>query len=101
MTPKVTLRKALEDPELLGSALAGPTWHAWRALLLAAMGEPLNPLPNILRSSELTLSHSSRGRRCSAATERSPAPQPGFLFVQTALPRIGRPPKRAPLCIKQ
>ena len=41
MTPKVTLRKALEDPDLLGSALAGPTWHAWRSLLLAAMGEPL------------------------------------------------------------
>ena len=43
MKPRVTLRKALEDPELLGSALAGPTWHAWRSLLLAAMGEPLNP----------------------------------------------------------
>lgn len=24
-----------EDPERLGSALAGPTWFAWRALLLA------------------------------------------------------------------
>ena len=43
MTPKVSLRKALEDPELLGSALAGPTWHAWRSLLIAAMGEPLKP----------------------------------------------------------
>ena len=43
MTPKVSLRKALEDPELLGSALAGPTWHAWRSLLIAAMGEPLTP----------------------------------------------------------
>jgi hypothetical protein len=41
MTPKVSLRKAFEDPELLGSALAGPTWEAWRAILLAAMGEPL------------------------------------------------------------
>ena len=41
MKPRVTLRKALEDPELLGSALAGPTWHAWRSLLIAAMGEPL------------------------------------------------------------
>ena len=41
MTPKVSLRQALEDPDLLGSALAGPTWHAWRSLLLAAMGEPL------------------------------------------------------------
>ena len=43
MKPRVTLRKALEDPELLGSALAGPTWHAWRSLLIAAMGEPLKP----------------------------------------------------------
>ena len=42
MKPKVSLRKALEDPDLLGSALAGPTWHAWRSLLIAAMGEPLN-----------------------------------------------------------
>ena len=41
MTPKVSLRKALEDPDLLGSALAGPTWHPWRVILLAAMGEPL------------------------------------------------------------
>ena len=42
MKPLVTLRKALEDSELLGSALAGPTWQAWRSVLLAAMGEPLN-----------------------------------------------------------
>jgi hypothetical protein len=41
MKPRVTLRQALEDPELLGSALSGPTWHAWRVVLLAAMGEPL------------------------------------------------------------
>ena len=43
MTPLVTLRQALEDPQLLGASLAGPTWHAWRSLLLAAMGEPLQP----------------------------------------------------------
>jgi hypothetical protein len=41
MKAKVTLRRALEDPELLGSVLSGPSWHAWRALLLAANGEPL------------------------------------------------------------
>jgi hypothetical protein len=41
MKPRVTLRQAIEDPELLGSALAGPTWHAWRVILLAAMGEAL------------------------------------------------------------
>ena len=43
MTPKVTLRQALEDEALLGSALAGPTWTAWRSILLATMGEPLTP----------------------------------------------------------
>ena len=43
MTPRVTLRKALEDPGLLGSVLDGPSWHTWRSLLIAAMGEPLTP----------------------------------------------------------
>ena len=39
--PKISLRAALDDPELLGTALKGPSWHAWRSLLLAAVGEPL------------------------------------------------------------
>ena len=43
MKPRVTLRQALDDPSLLGAALAGPSWHAWRSLVLAAMGEPLQP----------------------------------------------------------
>lgn len=42
MKPRVHSAKLLRI-ELLGSALAGPSWHAWRALLLAAMGEPLKP----------------------------------------------------------
>src|SRR5262249_25148616 len=37
------LRRALEDSELLGSCLGGESWHAWRSILLAAMGEPLKP----------------------------------------------------------
>src|SRR5215207_4931363 len=41
MRPKVTLRRALDDPHLLGTVLPGETWAAWRALLIAAMGEPL------------------------------------------------------------
>jgi hypothetical protein len=41
MKAKVSLRRALEDPELLGSVLAGPSWKAWRSLLIAANGEPL------------------------------------------------------------
>jgi hypothetical protein len=41
MMPSVPLRKALADPALLGNALAGDSWHAWRVMLIAAMGEAL------------------------------------------------------------
>ncbi len=39
--PSISLRRALEDPALLGEVLPADTWGAWRALLLAAMGERL------------------------------------------------------------
>ena len=38
---RVTLREALDDPQLLGNVLHGDSWSAWRTLLIAAMGEPL------------------------------------------------------------
>jgi hypothetical protein len=41
MRVRTTLREALADPCLLGKALPGDTWHAWRTILLATMGEPL------------------------------------------------------------
>jgi hypothetical protein len=41
MIPRTTLRRALADPNLLGSVLAGDSWKAWRVLLIAAMGEEL------------------------------------------------------------
>jgi hypothetical protein len=41
MTPFVTMRRALSDTHLLGAALGGDSWLAWRVLLIAAMGEPL------------------------------------------------------------
>ena len=41
MKPTVTIRKALADPQLLGSVLAGDSWSSWRTLMIAAMGEPL------------------------------------------------------------
>jgi hypothetical protein len=41
MTPKVSIRRALSDPALLGSVLAGDSWKTWRVLLIAAMGEKL------------------------------------------------------------
>lgn len=41
MRVRTTLREALSDKRLLGKALEGDTWHAWRTVLLATMGEPL------------------------------------------------------------
>lgn len=41
MKPRFTMRAALYDPNLLGSALVGPTWDPWRVLLIAALGEGL------------------------------------------------------------
>src|SRR5262249_19226529 len=43
IVPRTTLRIALKAPELLAGALSGETWHGWRSLLLAAMGESLKP----------------------------------------------------------
>jgi hypothetical protein len=42
MKPTITLRCALEDPQLLGGALPGDSWRAWRILLIAACGETLS-----------------------------------------------------------
>jgi hypothetical protein len=39
MTPFVTMRRALNDTNLLGAALGGDSWLGWRVLLIAAMGE--------------------------------------------------------------
>ena len=42
MPKLVSMREALSDPAYFGSVLAGPTWDAWRVLLIAIMGEPLD-----------------------------------------------------------
>jgi hypothetical protein len=34
-------RAALRDPKLLGSALAGESWRAWRTILIVAMSDAL------------------------------------------------------------
>lgn len=41
MKRAVTMREALADPRLLGSALSGTSWATWRVFLIAAMGEKL------------------------------------------------------------
>jgi hypothetical protein len=37
----ITMRRALEEPQLLGGVLAGDSWLAWRVMLIAIMGEKL------------------------------------------------------------
>lgn len=46
--PTVSLRRALTDPGLLGNVIGGPTWLAWRVLLIAAMGESLRDDERVL-----------------------------------------------------
>ena len=40
MKVRTSLREALNDKRLLGKALAGDSWHAWRVILLAAWASP-------------------------------------------------------------
>jgi hypothetical protein len=39
----MTMRAALEHPDIFGKILPGPSWASWRVLLIAAMGEKLKP----------------------------------------------------------
>jgi hypothetical protein len=39
--PLVTMREALRDTNLLGGVLDGPSWAAWRVILIASQGERL------------------------------------------------------------
>jgi hypothetical protein len=49
--PTVTIRKALSDSKLLGNALKGESWKAWRILLTSAMGEKLTDDERVLFTS--------------------------------------------------
>jgi hypothetical protein len=48
MTPSISLRQALGDPNLLGDALSGSSWQRWRVLLIALMGEALRDDERVL-----------------------------------------------------
>jgi hypothetical protein len=48
MKPTVSLRAALNDPNLLGALLDGNSWDAWKVLLIASMGEELTPEERVL-----------------------------------------------------
>lgn len=41
MKPLITMREALDDPQLLGGALEGESWFGHRTMLIAALGEAL------------------------------------------------------------
>lgn len=41
MKPLISMREALSDDALFGTILSGDSWHVWRTLLIAIMGEPL------------------------------------------------------------
>jgi hypothetical protein len=41
LTATVSIREALNDPALLGQAVEGESWEAWKVLLIAALGESL------------------------------------------------------------
>lgn len=42
MKPLIPIRTALEHPDFFGCILGGPSWAAWRTLLIGAMGEELS-----------------------------------------------------------
>jgi hypothetical protein len=63
MKPRITMRKALEDPNLLGNALPGDSWRAWRILLIALMGEALTDSERVVFT-ELTGRDHEAGFRC-------------------------------------
>jgi hypothetical protein len=41
MRPLLSMRDALNDPDVFGEVLAGDSWAGWRTLLIALCGEPL------------------------------------------------------------
>ena len=43
MRPLISMRAALNDPDLFAPVLKGESWAAWRVLLTAIVGEKLTP----------------------------------------------------------
>lgn len=44
----IPMRAALADPDLFGEVLGGDSWGAWRALMIAAMGEELTDSERVI-----------------------------------------------------
>jgi hypothetical protein len=58
------VRTAIEDPKLLGPILHGESWAAWKAVLLAVMGEKLT-------AAELAIFRSVAGDRADPPASRA------------------------------
>ena len=63
MKVRTTLREALADLRLLGKALEDDSWHAWRTVLLATMGEPLTD-EELVTFRAVTLRETAPTKRC-------------------------------------
>lgn len=48
MKVKISMREALDDPQLFGPILTGASWLPWRTILIGSMGEPLSPEERII-----------------------------------------------------
>ena len=58
----MTMRAALEHPDIFGSILPGESWISWRILLTAAMGETLSKSERVIFT-ELTGREDEPGER--------------------------------------
>jgi len=63
MKPKISMRRALSDPKLLGHVLQGASWFGWRVLLNAAAGEKLADKERA-KFKQLTGRAREPGKRC-------------------------------------
>jgi hypothetical protein len=47
MRPNISMREALNDPQLFANILRGDSWYGWKVLLIAAAGETLKDIERV------------------------------------------------------
>jgi hypothetical protein len=63
MRPNISMREALNDPQLFANILRGDSWYGWKVLLIAAAGETLNDIERV-EYKRLTARAREPGRMC-------------------------------------
>ncbi len=91
--PRIGLRQALNDRQLLGNGLTGDSWKSWRVPLLAAMGEPLTADERALFKQLTQRDHEPHQR---VAAFVSPTRATPHDFAWLGLRNIERPPRGGP-----